>query len=328
MSAPAPIAEASVSVVIPTYHRPALVVQAVRSALAQTLRPAEVIVVVDGRDGATTEALQQIGDPRLQVQVPPRHLGNADARNAGVAAAEGAWVAFLDDDDAWHPRKLEHQLRAARRSGEANPIVACHLLAVGEAGAFVWPRRLPRPGEPLSEYLFCRKTPFTGEGMIINSAILTTARLARTVPFTSGLRKYVDPDWLLRATARTGADVVWPEAAEPLVTWNVEEGRKRVTHRYNWRYALAWLRANQAHFTRRSYAAFVLHVVSSNAARQRAHRALLYLLAEAFRRGQPAPVDVLSHLGNFLVPDAVREPVRALFADAHRARQRKPAEAQ
>ncbi len=98
--------EPLVSVVIPTRNRPHLVGRAVRSALAQTLDAIEVIVVVDGPDEATLQALRQIDDARLRVKTLPRNLGPGEARNAGVGEAQSRWIAFLDDDDEWFPRNL------------------------------------------------------------------------------------------------------------------------------------------------------------------------------------------------------------------------------
>src|SRR5438105_11417977 len=99
--------EDSVSVAIPTRGRPRQIVCAVRSALWQTHAPLEVIVVVDGADPQTTEALETIDDARLRVVVQAQHVGGSEARNIGIRSSRGAWIAFLDDDDEWLPRKLE-----------------------------------------------------------------------------------------------------------------------------------------------------------------------------------------------------------------------------
>jgi glycosyltransferase involved in cell wall biosynthesis len=306
---------AAVSVVIPTYQRPELVLRAVRSALAQTVSAIEVIVVVDGRDEATGSALRTIEDPRLRVHVPDRRLGNADARNAGVGLARADWVAFLDDDDEWLPGKLEAQLPVARGSADPHPIVACRFTARDERGEFVWPRRLPSAHEPLSEYFFCRTTPFTGEGMVHGgSAVLTSRALALRVPFRSGLPRHVDPDWLLRAVAEPGARLVFVPEREPLVIWYTERGRARITTQRDWRESLAYCRENRALFTGRAYAAFVLHVVGSNAAAQGRWAAFGSLLWEACVRGRPAAVDLVSHVGNFVLPVRMQRAVAGWFA--------------
>jgi glycosyltransferase involved in cell wall biosynthesis len=306
----------SVSVVIPTYHRPELVLRAVRTALDQTMADLEVITVVDGRDPATCEALATIADPRVRVHVPDRHLGNADARNAGVALARAPWVAFLDDDDCWMPDKLARQLAAATQASAAQPIVVCHMLARTTQGDLLWPRRLPREGEDWSEYFFCRRTPFTGEGMVTMSTIFTTRALVTAVPFSGGLAHLVDPDWLLRALRRPEVDMTFVAGSAPLIVWHIEHDRPRITNQRQWTTAYEWARRNRDLFSARGYAAFVLHVIGSNAAVQGDSRAFLPLMREARRHGQPALVDVASHVANFVLPARVQRRVALWYGRA------------
>ncbi len=105
-----------VSAVIPTRGRPELLRRAVRSALAQTLREIEVVVVIDGEDSATKRALQELAheDGRVRVVALATSVGGSDARNRGVDAASGEWIAFLDDDDEWLPGKLQAQIDAMK----------------------------------------------------------------------------------------------------------------------------------------------------------------------------------------------------------------------
>ncbi len=203
--------EPLVSVVIPTFNRSHLVARAVRSALTQTLSTIEVIVVLDGPDEATSEVLRRIDDPRLRVEILPMHLGAGDTMNTGVALAESRWVAFLDDDDEWFPRKLEIQFRTAEQSHYLYPIISCRLIARSEEGDFIWPRRFPKPGESISEYMFCRTSPFWGEGLVQNSTIFTTKELLQKVPFENNLPRHQDFDWLLKTGAREGVGL--PQAS-------------------------------------------------------------------------------------------------------------------
>jgi glycosyltransferase involved in cell wall biosynthesis len=300
-------------VVIPTYQRPDLVTRAVGSALSQTLGAIEVIVVVDGGGSATSDALNAIDDPRLFVHVPGARLGNADARNAGVSLARAPWIAFLDDDDEWLPEKLELQLALASSTPVRNPVVSCRMIARDETGDRIWPRRVPREGESLSEYFFCRRTPFTGEGMVINSAIMAPRELVLRVPFKSRLARHVDPDWMLRAVREPGVEMIFVDEEKPLVIWHVESGRARITNQPDWKVSLAWCRENRELFTRRSYAAFVLHVAGSAAAAQGDFAAFASLLREAFSKGTPAAVDLVSHVGNFVLPKTVQRALASAY---------------
>lgn len=100
-----------VSVVIPAHRAAATIESAVGSALAQTLREIEVIVVDDGSPDDTAAIVARIAarDPRV-VLVRQRNRGVAAARNAGIARARAELVAPLDHDDVWLPHKLERQV--------------------------------------------------------------------------------------------------------------------------------------------------------------------------------------------------------------------------
>jgi glycosyltransferase involved in cell wall biosynthesis len=104
-----------VSVVIPAFNRAPCVAQAVNSVLAQTFKSFEIVAVDDGSTDGTAEVLEKFGAAvRLLRQ---QNRGVAAARNCGIRAARGKWVAFLDSDDRWHPEKLECQMAVLEKYG-------------------------------------------------------------------------------------------------------------------------------------------------------------------------------------------------------------------
>ncbi len=106
----------SVSTIIPTYNRPAFLREALASVLAQTYRDNEILVVDDGSTNATRYATRQIVEEYTRAQTRPirylyqPHQGVSAARNRGVDASRGEFLAFLDSDDVWQPEKLAHQV--------------------------------------------------------------------------------------------------------------------------------------------------------------------------------------------------------------------------
>jgi len=106
-----------VSIVVPVYNAIRTLEATVLSALAQTYRNIEVIVVDDGSgdDSARCADALAARDPRVTV-IRCQNSGVATARNVGIAAAKGEWIAPLDADDLWHPEKIERQLRIATSS--------------------------------------------------------------------------------------------------------------------------------------------------------------------------------------------------------------------
>lgn len=110
-----PVSAPLVSVVIPTYNRSRLVLEAADSVLAQSYRPLELIVVDDGSTDATGAALAGRPEARTLRQA---HSGMpGQVRNAGARLARGEFLAFLDSDDLWLPQKLALQVAAAAATG-------------------------------------------------------------------------------------------------------------------------------------------------------------------------------------------------------------------
>ena len=104
-----------VSVIIPTYNRAAYIVEALESVFAQTYGDCEIIVVDDGSTD-DTKAVLQSHMARIRY-IYQENAGVSVARNTGISAATGEWIAFLDSDDQWRPTKLERQLACVQRTG-------------------------------------------------------------------------------------------------------------------------------------------------------------------------------------------------------------------
>lgn len=202
MTAPTP----HVSVVIPMFNRVATIRRAVDSALSQSFRDIEVIVVDDASRDESVATVAAIDDPRLRLLRRESNGGASAARNAGVAASRGSLIAFLDSDDEWFPRKLEIQV-AALEAAPAHAGVSCtgvemHLLdhAVTRQQPLVdssdWARRLA---------MDCDLSP--GTTQLTRRAVFDAIG-----PLDETLPRFEDWDWLIRYT-RTGTIVA---VREPL----------------------------------------------------------------------------------------------------------------
>jgi len=101
-----------VSVVVSTHNRAELVGETIRSVLGQSYDHFEVIVVDDGSNDNTQEVVNSFNDPRIVYVYTENWGGPARPRNIGIRKAKGEYIAFCDDDDIWHPDKLDCQLRA------------------------------------------------------------------------------------------------------------------------------------------------------------------------------------------------------------------------
>ena len=105
-----------VSIIIPAYNAARWIDDTLKSLIAQTHKNWEAIVVDDGSTDDTARRVSGTGDPRIRC-VAQANAGVSVARNRGLAEAQGAYIAFLDADDAMYPTNLETKLSALHRSG-------------------------------------------------------------------------------------------------------------------------------------------------------------------------------------------------------------------
>lgn len=196
-----------VTVVIPTRDRWAVLASCgLRAALLQQHVDLEVVVVDDGSGDETPERLAEIEDSRVRGLRHDVSEGVASARNAGIEAARAPWIAFLDDDDLWSPRKLRAQLDAVRSSDVAFVVTGVVVLDGNRSVAHV-----TRPAPITAGDLLERNTVPAG-----SSNVLAPTDLVRAVGgFDEGLTYVADWDLWIRLALRGPVAV----CAEPLVAY-------------------------------------------------------------------------------------------------------------
>lgn len=156
-----------ISVILPTFNRAHCLARAIDSALGQTHPRMQVVVVDDGSTDGTAALLEgRYGaDPRV-IAIRQDNAGVSEARNRGIAAATGDYVAFLDSDDLWKPWKVELQLACLRAFPEAG-MCWTDMEAADSMGRIVAPRYLRRMYAPsyrwfTTDDLFTRSAVFNG----------------------------------------------------------------------------------------------------------------------------------------------------------------------
>jgi glycosyltransferase involved in cell wall biosynthesis len=206
--------EPEITVVIPTRNRWRLLsTHALPSALAQEDVDLEIVVVDDASEDETPACLADIDDPRLRTVRHEVRQGLPAARNSGAAAARGAWLAFLDDDDLWAPRKLRAQLDAAATVGAewayGKGIVVDAEKHVIDLHPF------PEPEQLATLLLGGNHVPGGGSNVIVRADMLR-----RLGGFDEELRYFEDWDLWLRL-----AQCALPAACPEVVVARVEHGQ-------------------------------------------------------------------------------------------------------
>ncbi|MDM7324595.1 MAG: glycosyltransferase family 2 protein [Thermus sp.] len=222
-----------VSVIIPCYQCSGTIRRALESVLSQTWLPGEVIVVVDGDGGdGLDQALYQLRSQflqkgvRLEVLWFETNRGPGAARNWGWERAKEEYVAFLDADDTWHPRKLEEQLRLHKKTAVA---VSAHRYArntsLEETGI----------GEESVHFL-------TARDLLLGNRISTpTVLLRRDIPFRFREQGLAEDYYLwlklvlsgtkialIRKPLAFGYKAAWGEGGLSAKLWQMEKGELSV----------------------------------------------------------------------------------------------------
>ena len=298
-----------VTAVIPTRGRPALLTRAIQSVLEQERVRPGVIVVVDGpADPDSVAAAEAFGTDRVRVIQLPDNAGPAICRTTGALAAETPWVAFLDDDDLWYPSKLMRQLGLAEAIGGDQLILSCRSEVVTPTGLYVWPRRLPRPGERVGDYLFCRRSLFKGDSFVQASSILCPRSLLEDHPQRPVAHE--DWDWLLDCCERGTARLII--ASEPLVRHYTEFKRSSLSNSHEARASIRWVMAQRRIISRAAYAGLILQVLNGALVETGDRRQAMRLLGSAFRHGRPRFMDLSFFLLQWLIPTRWRRRLRSL----------------
>lgn len=193
---------APVSVVIPCFRCSKTIERAVSSVARQTALPHEIVLVDDHSGDGTLAVLEHLAGKypqcRIKIVALPQNVGAGEARNAGWNASSGKYVAFLDADDAWHPRKIEIQYQYVASHDD---VVLCghgHKILEGLSGLPDWGIG-DCSGEPVSRLSLLLSNPFVTPSVMIR----------RDVPyrFLDG-RRYMEDHLLWMQIACAGLPVI------------------------------------------------------------------------------------------------------------------------
>jgi len=143
----------TVSVIIPTYNRANLIEKAIKSALKQTYKDFEIIVVDDGSIDNTEEIVKDFTDFRIHYICHKHNQGVSAARNTGIKTCRGEYIAFLDSDDEWLPGKLDKQIKVLQSESSEVGVVHSDLLYIDENGKNMNKLRNPKKGGYIYEDL-------------------------------------------------------------------------------------------------------------------------------------------------------------------------------
>lgn len=241
-----------ITVVVPTMLRPELR-RALQSVRTQAESPrVEIVVVADrAQDSAQVDNL---GDMADTVLFSGGGAGAGRCRNLGVAAAEGDWIAFLDDDDEWLPGHL-HEVLDVIQSRDDIDVLSCRAvqrLAGSPHDSSPVPGRV-LDHQPVLDYLFVDRGPSLQRPSIFTSTLLVSNHVAAKVRWDDTLSRHQDWDWLRRAQDE-GARIIQSHHVGVRIWVGSSASISAST---DWESSLAWAASWQGTQSRRAFVDFI-----------------------------------------------------------------------
>ncbi len=160
-----------VSVIIPMYNVGKYIEQSITSVLQQTYHDFELILVDDGCFDDTLNKVNKFSDPRIRI-VHQKNRGLSGARNTGIDAARGSYVALLDADDYWAKDKLSQHVKHLSENPEVG-VSYCPSLFINEEGELLGVGQFPKIHNITTEHIFCRNPVGNGSAPVIRRSLLS-----------------------------------------------------------------------------------------------------------------------------------------------------------
>lgn len=295
------------SVVIPCFNRADILRATLDSILAQTEVDYECIVVDDGssQGAEIKQIVDSLADSRFRY-IFQENQGGGAARNTGIAAARGKYIAFLDSDDVFLPHKLAKVKEHLAHSGQLAVVYSSAYVQRGvDSHDAVWikPERAIRIDEDMGEYLF------VANQVIQTSTIVIPADAARAVLFDPRLAKGQDLDFCVRCYASGWR---FEMIDEPLVVWRDSTEAGRTSRAAGVSDLIAWSEKDTIFLTRKAKIGYMATVIPVFRPKRQILVVIRDLLFGVFIAGVPLKV-VLRQFLRFALPRSAYRKIIDLF---------------
>lgn len=275
------------SIVIPAYNRLKELKRAIESCKKQTFTDYEIVVVDDCSSVDLSVILEEFQD--IKYIRAPNNVGGGGARNIGIKASEGEYIAFLDSDDEFHPDKLlivsQYILKNQKKS--SNTLFYSKVMIDRGVSAFIErPSYGINEGEDPLEYIFVKW------GLITTSTIVLPSEIARNVLFDSELKRHQDYDFVLRCNLE---NVFFHFIPTALVTNHDVTDAGRITQSTGYEHSIFWYNKVSEKMTDKSKIAFKARVLAGM--HPRFYKRIIFVLASFVSK---AGISKRDHLNIFI----------------------------
>lgn len=196
----------TISIIMPTYNRGYVIEKAIDSALRQSFREYELIIVDDGSSDHTFDIVKRYRDKRIKYYRLEENRGANYARNFGIRKAQGTYLAFLDSDNEWDKFFLEKRIGILKEQKAG--LVFGRLVRLDENGPEVWPQNR---AEEMSSKENIMKILFFGNLIDTNTVLMRHKYYTETGGFDENLKRFQDWDFFFRVLCRDEVKVYFSD---------------------------------------------------------------------------------------------------------------------
>lgn len=283
-----------VSVVIPNHNRLFELERSLKSVLGQTYGNLEIIIVDDNSVNieSIVGMLNSIDDSRIVLVRHTENKGGGAARNSGIVASRGEYIAFLDSDDEWKSTKIEKQLEILSNSSTEDAVVFCKSEFISDKRTYVMPRRGIEDSERVCDYLF------VNDGCMATPTLLVSSKLAKKLLFNPDLRRHQDFDFLLRIGGSGARFYFIPNV---LVIVHRENDRGHISREWNPALTEKFANDYRGYFSTKAYNNFLfINLINTTAiCKSKLHSIRMLRLVNIF---EVRYINILKYIRNLLRP--------------------------
>lgn len=238
----------SISVILPFYNNSKTIERCLKSIDSQSIKPLEVIIIDDGSKDwlSANQIIKKFSSLPLLLLKHKVNRNGAAARNTGIKAATGEYIAFLDADDEWLPYHLEYSVD--KIEFEESDISYSQAQVFSRNGLSVMPKNGLISSQTISDYLFVQGA------VMFTPSLLVRTKLAKTVLFNEKLIRHQDYDFLLRFEA-LGTKITFIDRPTVIVHW---ENNNPKAKGGTWDFSLKFALDYKEYFSAKAFSRFIL----------------------------------------------------------------------
>jgi glycosyltransferase involved in cell wall biosynthesis len=300
----------NVSVIIPTYNRPDKVLRAVYSVLNQTLQPKEIIVIGDGPNPKTKDLIRNINHNSIIYKESAVNKGSGAARNLGIELSSGEWIALLDDDDWWLPKKLEIQFNEALKYNNVPVLISGQEKKLRHGrSSVIEPKSLPSISDSVASYVFEVKINNESTGKMHTSTWFGKSWLFKTVPFREDLPRHQDLQWLIDVSIMHNPIPV--VISEVIAIQEIPPYSTRRVASYN--YTKNWYLFNYSLLSTRVRRGILVKTLSRKAAEENKLKEFFWIFKELVKEGKSNKYEYVQLLKPWIINEALKKTFVSFF---------------